>query len=399
MGGGLSRPWLLLRGCRRHGPCLLRGAPHDPERNCHHQHTHPSVQRNRSSHDPTCLSGRWCRNGCPRWRLTAGCASLRCHRRRESVHRSGPCTVLVGAATAVLANVGCAYDFDAPFGGAAAGTGGAAGFCLTEQCDDRIDNDIGKLVDRAGSDCAAIAKCVGTGAFGVDGAVLASYAGLERPVSGGSTLWGGGSEYASEFVGDRLDFVAPRTVMSLARSGLGTGVAGACEPGDVTFGTLPPFERVLHLCPASVAMAGCSAGTPCVATPGQGWSEYLCIRRAGVEVCPSSWPTPFDAYGRGVDLRGCTPCDWHTLQVAPVRALDVYHLARAEGCVVVGPFPSFAGGNCVSYDLPVSFLERWSFLREPGSLRSEGACLPAGGQPVGTVRVEESVTIGCIPVL
>jgi hypothetical protein len=379
-----------------------------------------------------------------------------------SAHRCRRRALLACVAALVVAQAGCTYDFDAPFGGTAsgsgdaldaspdatggfagdAGTGDAGGSGVTERCDDRTDNDIDELVDCADPDCSAIATCVGEVPWGWSGPFWLSArawsdplppaphcaAGAERyfggpagsavcspcecgPMTGswceqasfrcrlGGSTCGGAYDYTGEFVGNCLDFFAPLNGDIACTTGPTNGVAGACQPSEATFDNQAPFQRVLDLCPASVDLAGCVQGTLCAATPAQGWSEYLCIRRAGGEACPPSWPTPFDAYGKGVDSRGCTACDCQTLQVAPVCSQDVYYLVQAEGCVDFGPFPSFSGGNCVSYHLSSTYLERWSFLREPGSLQSEGACMPTGGQPVGAVSVEDPVTICCMPVL
>ena len=165
---------------------------------------------------------------------------------------------------------------------------------------------------------------------------------------------------------------------------------GSCAPSATGFANTDPFSQVVDVCDAPAAGGGCASGSVCVPKAGGSYLGGVCISQQGAVACPSTWPTPIQAYTDAVDDRDCAACQCNVS--GTTCSAGKYTMYDANSCNAGGT-TDVTSASCVDLSDELDFAS-WSMkatLPQP----SGGACAVGGGNPVGSVQTQGAVTICC----
>lgn len=346
------------------------------------------------------------------------------------------------------ANAGTGNGGFSGFPTGSSGKGGAASGGEL-QCFDGKDDDANGLTDCADPTCASVAHCAPPAAAGWDayflvrtgtyvaGAVAMACAGgappqrlvgssgaaselLDEPAQCGACACGGASTvtcdlpsllcaFAGGCTGTLVDWTdkyklpstgcteSPMTGATpqnpfycTVHDRVKTGATCPATGG----GVLPkvPWTLQHDLCPVATTGAGCAAGTSC--EPSAAADQFLCLRRDGVQACPSGWPIRYVTYQGADDARACSACgcvvpadacaggqwNFHDPPMCQGDASNTAYLTQFAGCT------NLSGIN----DSDGSIV-----LAKPSTALKGCDVAAASGQPSGALHKQGQATLCC----
>jgi hypothetical protein len=108
----------------------------------------------------------------------------------------------------------------------------------------------------------------------------------------------------------------------------------------------------------------------------------VCVAAAGNQACPAGYPTPYIVFTGLIDTRVCSPCTCG----APALACDIVAVVTDSSGCPGGGTVFYGDDTCYGVSAgPVGSID----------LTVESPCAPGGGQPAGSVQVEDPITVCC----
>ncbi len=203
------------------------------------------------------------------------------------------------------------------------------------------------------------------------------------PGAAGASLVLAGEDMCTSYSGNSNDSV---------RAGVIPIVGGSCaaSSGTPTFDP-PSFAEQALLCDGATLGAGCAeTGQVCVRRPQSPFGTTVCVSQAGDLACPSQDYT--EKHLLVVSLtegRTCSACSCDPPAGATCSGTTTAY--TNQSCTQDAAVVPNDGTSCVNQ--PTSRSAMITNLSGPVG----GSCASAGGQPGGTVTVDEAMTVCCLP--
>jgi hypothetical protein len=320
-------------------------------------------------------------------------------------------------------------------GNAGSGGDGGSGGTPTEDCLDRVDNDMDNRVDCADSDCSDHSCVDGTppgweGYFYMhtwtfdgaeptpipcpDGSAPRRYYQDPQPtedctctcspVTGatcapapiGCTTSSASCNNLSNWTSDLADGACHKpgsgAILSCRLTGPSVlASAGSCTPTQ-QWPHPEPFRYIQDVCGSPIlGGAGCGSRV-CVPNPTHDYPGPVCIRKLGTASCPPGWNTGMTVYSAYDDLRTCSACSCGPQADTITCAGTVYTVYDDNSCG--GDTETVSSTSCNNLSGLADFLT-WSIRLTSYPAASGGTCQPSGGVGDGAVSPVDPVVFCC----
>jgi hypothetical protein len=170
------------------------------------------------------------------------------------------------------------------------------------------------------------------------------------------------------------------------------GSAATCEPSeqDATKSKAKFGKQVRACALANAESAGCSGDELCLPVAGApaGFANTLCVWKAGDVDCPAQGYSDKGVFYQDLDdTRTCTACSCDGPDCT-----QSWHVFASSDTMCDEPIITLTGENqCVQVN-PSN-----NQLRVGVTIEGTGECTPSGGEPQGSVKGTDPITVCCMP--
>jgi len=161
----------------------------------------------------------------------------------------------------------------------------------------------------------------------------------------------------------------------------------------LTIGNSDTFDQIQDVCGAPlVGGGGCGADSLCVPKAVAPYDSAACIRKFGVDVCPTGWNDEHQVYSGADDVRSCSACSCAPDDGSVTCSGTVYTAYDTNQCS--GGSATVTSNQCTNLS-GLADLYSWSMRLTSTPTASGGTCSASGGDSQGAIITTGPATFCC----